>query len=326
MIILHNRISNKTLKYKLLFDNIPRITVSFYKYFTINNTQKFRDDWYISFCSLDIFGRVYIAKEGINAQISVPIKKYDILKNFIYTYSPELNNVYINQALDTRKSFWVLRMKVRNTIIADGLCAQNYDLKYVGTYLKAIDVNNMLNKVDVIFLDVRNHYEYKIGHFEKALNIPVDTFKKQLKNIMNILGDEKNKRIVLYCTGGIRCEKTSSWMICNGFKYIYQIKGGILGYVNDAKKNNLPILFKGKNFVFDARISETVSTDILSKCCQCNQICDVYKNCYNNACHNLFIQCIECSNKFNNCCSKQCMTTVNYLKYKNIFVNQSTVI
>ncbi|XBC37999.1 MAG: rhodanese-related sulfurtransferase [Buchnera aphidicola (Floraphis choui)] len=311
MILLHNLISNKELKNRMLFDNVPRITVSFYKYFFIKDVQKFRDDWYINFNSLKIFGRVYVAQEGINAQISIPINIYNDVKNFIYSYSDALNNVYINESLDNKKSFWVLRIKTKKTILLDGLHRNSYNLNYSGIYLNAFDVNRIFNQKDVIFLDIRNHYEYKIGHFERSINIPVNTFREQLKEIVVFLKNEKNKKIVIYCTGGIRCEKTSSWMAYNKFKYIYQIRGGIIGYVNDARKNNLPIYFKGKNFVFDERISEVVSNDILSKCFQCDEYCDAYKNCHNNFCHNLFIQCIKCSKKFKNCCSQNCIAKIS---------------
>ncbi|XBC44184.1 MAG: rhodanese-related sulfurtransferase [Buchnera aphidicola (Schlechtendalia peitan)] len=307
MTILYNSISNKELKSRMLSDNTPRITVSFYKYYYIHDPYKFRNDWYVNFKKFNVFGRIYIANEGINAQISIPKDMYSHVKNFIYNYSDELNNVYINHALDTKKSFWMLRIKVRNTLLADHLSKKSYNLDSSRIYLESKEVNNMLNKKDVICLDIRNNYEFKIGHFEKSINIPVNTFKEQLQKIIIVLNNQKNRRFIIYCTGGIRCEKTASWMMYNGFKFVYQIKGGIIGYVNDAKKNNISIKFKGKNFVFDERMSETVSDDILAKCFQCNEYCDTYKNCYNNFCHRLFIQCIQCSKKFKNFCSKNCM-------------------
>ncbi|XBC40581.1 MAG: rhodanese-related sulfurtransferase [Buchnera aphidicola (Nurudea yanoniella)] len=307
MIVLHNLISNKELKDKMLFDKVSRITISFYKYFFIHDPKKIRDDWYVRLRKFNVLGRIYIAQEGINAQISVPIDFYQDVKKFICSYSDSLRDLFINKSLDNKKSFWVLRMKVKDTILSDHLCKNSYDLKYIGRYLDAIDVNMMLTEKDVIFLDIRNHYEYKIGRFEKAVNVPVNTFKEQLQEVVKLLADEKDKKIVLYCTGGIRCEKASSWMIYNNFKNVYQIRGGIIGYVNNAQKNHLPIFFKGKNFVFDARMSEKVSDDILSKCSQCDEYCDSYKNCYNNSCHKLFIQCMKCSEIFKNCCSEHCI-------------------
>ncbi|XBC42116.1 MAG: rhodanese-related sulfurtransferase [Buchnera aphidicola (Meitanaphis elongallis)] len=313
MIMLHNLMINKELKDRMLADNTPRITVSFYKYFVINDIQKFRNDWYSYFKNLNVFGRIYVAKEGINAQISIPNNVYSDVKKFIYTYSNVLKKIHVNRSLDTRKSFWMLCIKIKETILADHLCEKSYNLNYTGKYLNAIQVNKMINKKDVTFLDIRNHYEYKIGRFKNAINVPVNTFRIQLQEIISFLKDKKNKKIVIYCTGGIRCEKASSWMIYNGFKYIYQVKGGIIGYVNNAKRHHLPIQFLGKNFVFDARMSEIVSNDILSTCSQCNCACDTYKNCYNHSCHKLFIQCIKCSKKFKDCCSQNCIS-IRYFK------------
>ncbi|MDE5285767.1 MAG: rhodanese-like domain-containing protein, partial [Buchnera aphidicola] len=135
----------------------------------------------------------------------------------------------------------------------------NFDPNNVGTYINAQQVNTMLNDDHVIFVDMRNSYEYKIGHFEKAVEVQSENFRSQLQVVTKQMHYAKNKKIVMYCTGGIRCEKATAWMIFNGFKKVYHIKGGIIGYVHDARKNNLPILFKGKNFVFDNRMSEKVS-------------------------------------------------------------------
>ncbi|MDE5285647.1 MAG: rhodanese-related sulfurtransferase, partial [Buchnera aphidicola] len=164
----------------------------------------------------------------------------------------------------------------------------------------------MIHDENVIFLDMRNSYEYRIGHFENAIEIKSTNFRSQLKLVVQKMNYAKKKKIVMYCTGGIRCEKATAWMIFNGFKNIYHIEGGIIGYVHDAKKNNLPIFFKGRNFVFDNRMSEKVSNDIISFCEQCNQSSDIYVNCKYNKCHKLFIQCKKCSNKFNTCCSVEC--------------------
>jgi UPF0176 protein len=168
----------------------------------------------------------------------------------------------------------------------------------------------MLNNPEIIFVDMRNSYEYEIGHFPNAVEIKSQTFREQLKKVIKVMDYAKNKKIVMYCTGGIRCEKATAWMLFNGFKYVYHLKGGIIGYVNDAKKNRLPILFKGSNFVFDNRMSEKISNDIISFCKQCNSLSDRYVNCKFNPCHLLFIQCENCAIKFKNCCSNDCMQSI----------------
>lgn len=306
MSILHNVISRKELRKRMLSDTEKRLTLSFYKYFYIKKPFEYRNAIYKNFYQYDVLGRVYIAHEGLNAQISVPIKKYFLLKKFLYQYDQELYNLRINKSLNREKSFWMLSVKVRKKIVADGIDKNFFNPKNVGIYIKAKEANAMLKDKKTIFIDMRNSYEYAIGHFENAVEVKSLTFREQLQNVIKLMSNAKNKKIVMYCTGGIRCEKATAWMIFNGFKYIYHLYGGIIGYVNDAKKNNLPILFKGKNFVFDNRMSEKISNDIMSFCQQCKNPADSYVNCKYDKCHLLFIQCSICADIFQNCCSLEC--------------------
>ncbi|HMI76849.1 MAG TPA: rhodanese-related sulfurtransferase, partial [Buchnera sp. (in: enterobacteria)] len=306
MLVLHNRIAREILKKNMHIDNEERITISFYKYVIFNNPKHVRDILYIHLNTLNILGRIYIAKEGINAQISVPLKNYNLIKIVLKQFIPNCHNLKINKSLDMKKSFWVLKIKVKKKLLCDGIENIVFNPKNVGIYIKAKEVNKMLHDKNVIFIDMRNKYEYEIGHFKKAINIPANTFREQLQYILCELKYDKNKTIVMYCTGGIRCEKATFLMKYNGFKNIYHIEGGILGYVHDAKKNNLPIYFQGKNFVFDARLGERVTNDIISLCHQCKMKCDSHKNCKYNFCHDLFIQCDICNIKFQGCCSIVC--------------------
>ena len=311
MPILYNLIDNKELKKNMLNETEIRITLSFYKYFYINNPKKFRDDLYIGLRKFNVFGRIYVSYEGINAQISIPKINYENFILYIYDFDRSLNNIFINKALDSNgKSFWVLRIKVRDRIVADGINDKSFNHKNVGSYIKAIDVNSILHNKNTIFVDMRNHYEYEVGHFENALNIPSDTFRNQLLLSIDILQEYKNKKIVMYCTGGIRCEKATAWLIHNGFKKVYHIEGGIIEYINCMRKNGLPIYFKGKNFVFDQRMGERISNDILSHCHQCGVSCDTHVNCINDGCHLLFIQCFNCLKKYESCCSRLCQEEI----------------
>lgn len=310
MSVLYNIISKKELKKRMFSEIEPRLTLSFYKYFTIENTQEYRDKIYQNLDKYNVLGRVYIATEGINAQISVPKKYYFLMKKFLYKFSSELNNLRMNKSLNNGKSFWVLSVKIRKKIVQDGIIEPFFDPNNVGIYIKSKQVNLMLNDENTIFIDMRNSYEYAIGHFEKAIEVNSLTFREQLKNVITLMNYARNKKIVMYCTGGIRCEKATSWMLYNGFKYVYHLEGGIIGYVHDARKNGLPVLFKGKNFVFDNRMSEKISDEIISFCKQCNQPADTYINCKNNLCHLLFIQCAKCSFKFKSCCSFICMKEI----------------
>ena len=219
MPVLHNRISNEELKQRMLAETEPRTTVSFYKYFNIAEPQLFRDELYKKFYDLQVFGRIYIANEGINAQISVPSGNYEAFRDALYASAPELDGIRMNIAVDDDgKSFWVLRMKVRPKIVADGIDDPDFDPSRTGVYLKAKDFNELAEQKDTIIVDMRNHYEYEVGHFENAIEVPSDTFRDQLPMAVDMLKEQKDKNIVMYCTGGIRCEKASAYMQHNGFK------------------------------------------------------------------------------------------------------------
>ncbi len=308
MPVLHNRVSNEELKARMLAETEPRTTVSFYKYFSITSSQEFRDDLYRKFETLKVFGRVYIAAEGINAQISVPESNFEAFRSVLYAAHPELDKLRLNVAVDDDgKSFWVLRMKIRKQIVADGIEDPTFNPARVGQYLKAEDVNKMAGNPDTIFVDMRNHYEYEVGHFEGAIEIPSDTFREQLPMALDMLQDKKDKNIVMYCTGGIRCEKASAYMLHHGFNNVFHVEGGIIEYARKAREQNLPLKFIGKNFVFDERLGERITPDIIAHCHQCGQPCDAHTNCKNDGCHLLFIQCEECARRFDGCCSPACV-------------------
>lgn len=312
MPVLHNKISNKELKERLMQETEPRITISFYKYFHISNPNEFRDNLYLRFDALKVFGRIYIANEGINGQISVPEANREAFREALYTAAPELNGIRLNIAVDDDgKSFWVLRMKVRDKVVADGIDDPTFAPSQTGKYLKASEYNEIAELEDTIVVDMRNHYEYEVGHFENAIEIPSDTFREQLPMAAEMLKDQKEKNIVMYCTGGIRCEKASAYMLHNGFKNVYHLEGGIIEYVRKARQENLPVKFTGKNFVFDERLGERISEDIISRCHQCGAPCDTHTNCRNEACHLLFIQCEKCAAEMEGCCSNDCKSVMH---------------
>ena len=312
MPVLHNRISNEELKARMLAETEPRITISFYKYFNINDPQTFRDEMYVKFLELNVFGRIYIAQEGINAQISVPESNFEQFKEALYNFSPELDGLRLNIAIDDDgKSFWVLKMKVRSKIVADGIDDPNFNPSHIGTYLKADQVNEMMERGDTIFVDMRNHYEYEVGHFENAIEIPSDTFREQLPMAVDMLKEDKEKNIIMYCTGGIRCEKASAYLLHKGFRNVFHLEGGIIQYANKAKELGIPNKFKGKNFVFDNRLGERITEEIIARCHQCGEPADDHTNCANEGCHLLFIQCKKCAEKYEGCCSTECQEVIH---------------
>lgn len=306
MQVLHNRINNEELKQRMLAETEPRTTVSFYKYFRIADPQAFRDELFTRLYPLSVFGRIYVAREGINAQISVPQSGFDAFRDALYSY-PELNGIRLNIAVDDDgKSFWVLKIKVRPKIVADGIDDPAFDPSRMGQHLKAAEFNALAEDPDTVIVDMRNHYEYEVGHFEQALEVPSDTFRDQLPMAVDMLKDQKEKNIIMYCTGGIRCEKASAYLLHNGFKNVFQLEGGIIEYARRAKEEGLPLKFIGKNFVFDNRMGERITDDVIAQCHQCGAPCDNHTNCKNDGCHLLFIQCDACAERFIGCCSEEC--------------------
>jgi UPF0176 protein len=310
MALLHNRVSNEELKQKLMEETTPRTTISFYQYFAIQNPQSFRDELYKNLTQLAIFGRIYVAHEGINAQISVPSNQLEAFKNYLYNIEG-LSQLRLNIAVDDDgKSFWVLKIKVREKIVADGIEDPQFSMANKGKYVNAVEMNQMLNDGNTVVIDMRNHYEYEVGHFENALEIPSDTFRDQLPMAVEMLQNNQDKNIIMYCTGGIRCEKASAYMLHKGFKNVFHLEGGIIHYAKQIKEAQLPSKFIGKNFVFDNRLGERITEDVIAHCHQCGTPCDTHTNCANNGCHLLFIQCNTCANTYKNCCSNECLETI----------------
>lgn len=309
--ILHNRVSADLLKKQLAAESFRRVTISFYQYAKIEDPNLFRDQLYAKLFALGVFGRIYVAHEGINAQVSIPEHNFEAFRSCLYAIS-FLNGIRLNIAVDDDgKSFWVLKIKVRDKIVADGIEDPTFDMGNKGKYLDARAFNELTEDPDTIVVDMRNHYEYEVGHFEQAIEVPSDTFREQLPMAVDMLQDKKDKNIVMYCTGGIRCEKASAYMLHNGFKNVFHLEGGIIEYTNKAKEQGLPLKFKGKNFVFDDRLGERITEDVISQCHQCGKPSDTHTNCKNDGCHLLFIQCDECAAKYEGCCSTECQSVLH---------------
>ncbi len=289
-----------------------RITISFYKYHKIGNPQLFRDKLFLEWNALDVLGRTYVSFEGINAQISVPSENFLKLKNQLDSIS-FLNDIRLNVAVEQfNKSFLKLKIKVRDKIVADGLNDNTFDVTNKGIHLNAKEFNRMLEDPNTICVDMRNHYESEIGHFDGAITPDVDTFRDSLDIIEQDLKENKeDKNLLMYCTGGIRCEKASAYYKHKGFKNVFQLEGGIIEYTRQVKSEGIQNKFIGKNFVFDHRRAEKITDDVIANCHQCGSPCDVHVNCANEACHLLFIQCKECSEKMETTCSIECQEIIH---------------
>jgi len=289
-----------------------RLTLSFYAYAQIQNPTQFRNELFLAWNPLEALGRIYVAHEGINAQLSIPADNFYAFKDTIENYA-FMKGIRLNIAVEQDDhSFLKLTVKVRDKIVADGLVDETFDVTNIGIHLKANEFNELLLDPNTIVVDMRNHYESEIGFFTNAITPDVDTFRESLPIIEKQLAQHKqDKNLLMYCTGGIRCEKASAYFKHKGFENVYQLEGGIIEYTRQVKTEGLESKFIGKNFVFDQRLGERITDDIVSQCHQCGEACDMHTNCANEGCHLLFIQCNACAAKMEGCCSSECVTTMH---------------
>ena len=304
---LHNRVNRHELKKRLQEETIERKTVSFYRYVEIKNPISMRDQLYEQWERLQVFGRIYLAAEGINAQLSVPNDNWEKFVQELYVI-PEFSEVPFKVAVeDNGKSFYKLVVKVRDKIVADGIDDPSFNPSDTGFYLDAAQFNSYLEKNDTLVVDMRNHYESEVGRFENAFCPDADTFREELPLVVEHLKGNEHKNVLMYCTGGIRCEKASAYLKYKGFDNVFHLKGGIIQYAKEIKEKGLKSKFIGKNFVFDERIGERITEDIISNCHQCGEPCDRHVNCKNDDCHLLFIQCEKCEKEMKGCCTPECV-------------------
>ena len=301
---LYNKYDIETLKAKVAKETEPRITISFYRYAHILTPEQVRDELFAAWENLNVLGRIYVAREGINAQCSIPESKYSLFLEQLETIFPKMP-IKVALAQDA-ESFYKLVVKVRKKILADGLNDDSYDVTNVGKHLTAEEFNQAMDLPGTVVVDVRNNFESEIGYFKGALRPDVATFKDELPVIKDLLKGQEDKKVLLYCTGGIRCEKTSAWLKHQGFKDVNQLHGGIIYYANQVKAAGLENKFIGKNFVFDARMGEPISDDVVATCHQCGAAADTHTNCRWDGCHLLFIQCAACAEVMLGCCSATC--------------------
>lgn len=307
---LYNRIDGRALKARMRAASEERTTISFYKYHRIDDPQTFRDRLYADLEPLGVLGRIYVASEGINAQVSAPSDKLEATKEYLYSI-PFLNGIRLNLAIeDDGKSFFKLKILVRKKIVADGLDDNAFNPADTGKHVSAAEFNQLADDPNTVIVDMRNHYESEVGHFRNAICPDVDTFREELQIVEDLMKEHQDKNLLMYCTGGIRCEKASAWMKFKGFTNVFQLEGGIIEYTRQVKQRGLENKFIGKNFVFDERLGERISDDVVASCHQCGKPCDDHTNCKNDGCHLLFIQCAACAEQFNGCCSQDCQDIV----------------
>ena len=307
---LRNHISKDEACKKLSEESFSRRVISFYRYVIIADPAALRHELFAEWQELGCLGRIYIAGEGINAQMSVPEPNFEKFRALLYTRK-EFTDVPFKVGVEQKNNaFWKLTIKVKKQIVADGLAPADYDVTNVGTHLTAREFNAFLEEPETVVVDMRNNYESAIGRFETALTPNAYTFREELPLAKEALKGKEDKKVLLYCTGGIRCEKASSYLKHHGFQHVYQLHGGIIDYKHQIEREGIASKFKGKNFVFDERLGERITDDVLAQCYQCERACDDYTNCSNVECNVLFIQCSDCQEKFTGCCGTECQSVV----------------
>lgn len=302
---LRNKYSPEYLKARLKAEGFPRTTLSFYRYVRLADPIGLRNELYAEWEAFGVLGRIYLAAEGINAQLSVPTHNFDRFRAAIDERSEFASVPFKIAVEDDAESFLKLTIKVRPKLVADGLQDEVFDVTDVGQHLDAESFNRLIDE-GVTVVDLRNNYEALIGHFEGALTPKADTFRGAVEEMLEKLDDKKDEPVLLYCTGGIRCEKASAWFRHHGFTNVGQLHGGIIDYARQIRSKGLQSRYKGQNFVFDGRLAERITDDVVSTCMQCGQPNDRITNCQQNTCNLLLVQCEACAKKYANCCTPSC--------------------
>jgi UPF0176 protein len=305
-LVLSNIYDRATLERRLAAEPFLRRTLSFYRYVRLEDPKTLREQLFLEWDALGVLGRVYVAREGINAQISVPQHNWEAFDSALNNWPQFASMQYKFAIEDDGKSFIKLAIKVRHQIVADGLSEDQYDVTNVGRHLSAAQWNELSKDESAIVVDMRNHYESEVGHFKGALLPEADTFKEELPEVLQKLRGKEDAPVLLYCTGGVRCEKTSAYLKHHGFQNVNQLHGGIIDYVRQVANENLDNTFMGVNFVFDQRLGERVSDDVIAHCHQCGSPWDRHSNCANKSCNLLFLQCPKCAAEHEGTCSAEC--------------------
>lgn len=317
---LRNHFSPEDLRTRLEREAVPRTTLSFYRYVRLSEVGELRNTLYREWEALGVLGRIYVSQEGINAQVSVPTTKLEAFRANL-DGREAFRGIPWKIAVDNGRSFLKLTIKVRPKIVADGLADDAFDVTDVGQHLDAATFNQKMAEGAVV-IDMRNNYECLIGHFEGAYLPEADNFRGAIEEVVGMLNGtrvgtdhdpsevrvkrEEQPEILLYCTGGIRCEKASAYLRHKGFTRVHQLHGGIIDYARQVQALGLKSKYKGQNFVFDERLAERITDDVVGECAQCGRPSDRITNCHEPTCNLLMVQCPDCARKYDDCCSPSC--------------------
>ena len=303
------------LRARIEREGVERTTLSFYRYVRLTDVEDLRNTIYQEWESLGVLGRIYLSQEGINAQVSLPTANLENFRTALDSRQAFQGVPWKIAVEDDGRSFFKLTIKVKKKIVADGLADDAFDVTNVGTHLDAATFNQKLEE-GALVVDMRNNYESAIGYFDGAYLPKADTFRGAIDEVVEMLAERRSvdpvgrpiaaPQILLYCTGGIRCEKASAYLKHHGFSNVGQLHGGIIDYARQIKAQGLESRYKGQNFVFDERLAERITDDVVSTCMQCGTKSDRISNCQEVTCNMLLVQCEACAEKYAECCSPSC--------------------
>jgi len=275
--------------------------ILFYKFVEIKNPAEFVEQ-HLNFCINEgLLGKILVAKEGINGSLSGSEEQINNYKEYLTSQSQFLDTNF-KEEIGTFSPFKKMIVRQKKEIIR---MDQDLDLNKAGKYISPQELMELYESgEEFIILDTRNNYESEVGKFKNAITPDIDTFR-DFPDALKPLEDNKDKKIITYCTGGIRCEKATSYMIKEGFSDVYQLKDGIINFCQQYPNT----LWEGKCFVFDQRLLSHVDPDSepITYCIHCNESCDRYQNCKNPTCDDFIVLCEKCSTNFYGCCSQKCV-------------------
>jgi UPF0176 protein len=278
----------------------------YYKYVHIPEYEEFAKE-HLQFCKeLGVKGRILVASEGINGTLSGTVEQTDaymlymhnhpLFKNIVFKIDPSEGHVF--QKIFVRPKKELVTFRLEEDVDPNEL---------TGKHLSPKEFFEKMQDEDVIVLDGRNYYEYDVGHFRNAIRPEVESFRDFPEWIRQNLSEYKDKPILTYCTGGIRCEKLSGFLLKEGFKDVAQLEGGIVTYGKDEEVKGQ--LFDGKCYVFDERKTVPINQTehiVVGKCHHCGKPEDRFINCANDYCHLQHICCQACEEEHKSFCSDAC--------------------
>ena len=288
--------------------SVPYQVLLYYFYNTFHDPEAYREEHEELCKSLGLLGRILIGKEGINGTVSGTPENCDAYRQYMDNHPLTKGMEWKIDEVD-KHQFPRLSIKVREEIVPLGLENEDFSPREcTGEYLSPTAWKDMLNEQDTVVIDARNQYEWELGHFKGALLPEVESFRELKEWVRNNKEDWKGKKVMTYCTGGIRCEKFSGFLKREGLEDVYQLHGGIVTYGKDPEAKGEK--WRGSCYVFDERIkvpiNHTSEAEIISRCSHCGEPSERYRNCEWSPCNSRHFCCEKCESASNGYCTNAC--------------------